>query len=87
MPVTLEYATTSPSATVRMARFDHGISIRFRRSFWRAALHVIGDFAEGGLEGLLVLILAPLLIVGAGYVALFWGSVRQRWRFSSSAWA
>jgi hypothetical protein len=46
-------------------RYDNGISIRFTRSLWRAAIYVVTDFAEGGLEGLLLLAIAPLTVVGA----------------------
>ena len=65
MTVPLEYGSAPPSRYVRLIRHDDGISIRFSRPLWRAALHVVGDFAEGGLEGVLLLIVAPLVVSSA----------------------
>jgi len=65
MPVPLQYSSAAPSRHVRLIRHGDGISIRFTRPLWRAVVCVVADFAEGGLEGFLLLIVAPLIVVGA----------------------
>ena len=60
MPVPLQYGSAPPSRHVRLIRHDDGISIRFTRPLWRAGIYVVGDFAEAGVEGLLLLVVAPL---------------------------
>jgi len=69
MSVTLEYAPDPPSRRIRVTRHDDGITVQIPRRSWRATLHVLGDFAEGGPEGCLLLLLAPLLLAGA----IYWG--------------